>query len=163
MKDDFSLPVPTLRRAPFRHRSSTVHSTVHTTVQTHATDSSGRWLIRWRESRSASAQPVPARRSPVDDSASPACCAANRDVLLRSASRRKFASKLFRVSIQGAGLQSERLRRPASLSSERGCPQIDACELRFPFKMEFPRWTKEDRSLFVPCHRFRDDRSSAIS
>src|SRR5712692_11049859 len=94
----------------FRNRSSTVHSTVHTTVQTHATDSSGRWLIRWRESRSASAQPVPARRSPVDDSASPACCATNRDVLLRSASRRKFASKLFRLSIQG-GLQSERSAR----------------------------------------------------
>src|SRR5713226_7365638 len=40
--------------------------------------------------------------SPVDDSASPAWCAANRDVLLRFASRRKFASKLFRVSIQGS-------------------------------------------------------------
>jgi len=30
VKDDFSLPVPTLRRAPFRHRSSTVQTTVQT-------------------------------------------------------------------------------------------------------------------------------------
>src|SRR5712692_9356022 len=42
---DFSLPVPTPRRAPFRHRSFTVH----TTVQTHAIDRSSPFNGRgWR-------------------------------------------------------------------------------------------------------------------
>ena len=46
--------------------------------------------------------------------------AADRDVLLRFASRRKFASKLFRLSIQGAGLQSESLNALPFGSERKG-------------------------------------------